>query len=191
MGYAKGIIDRRLLAPFRTSPAVNNRPSALAPPPVAAGTLINFDDPFSASNQQPATHTSHINDLIDLDFTSTIGESTFYVADTTQTTKTTTTNPFQSRQHGAIAELASPIDWSTDRMSSRHAPPPPPVSRRRARVLYTFRPTTDSQLAVVKDELVIVQATNDLNGNTEWWLCENSNSQSGYVPANYVQIITD
>jgi hypothetical protein len=178
VGYAKGIIDKRLLAPFTTSSAVNNRSPSLGPS-AAAGTLISFDDLFGASNQPTITHTSHINDLIDLDFTSTVGESTFYVAETSS-------NPFRNQQ--AVVKLASPIDRS---MSSQRAPPAPPVHIGRALVLYTFRPTSDSQLAVVKDERVIVLAASDLHGNTEWWLCENTQSQSGYVPANYVQMLTD
>jgi len=46
------------------------------------------------------------------------------------------------------------------------------------------------ELSMAEGEVVKVLKEHDLDKNPDWWLVENFDGQTGYVPANYLIPIT-
>ena len=52
--------------------------------------------------------------------------------------------------------------------------------------LYDFNATRNNMLTIQKDQILRVIIKHDTKGDSQWWLVENHNKQSGYVPSNYI-----
>ncbi|KAJ3427329.1 rho gtpase activating protein at 5a [Anaeramoeba flamelloides] len=61
------------------------------------------------------------------------------------------------------------------------------VSTIQAKVLHDFEPTGKDDLRVVKDEIIEIIE----KGDEAWWTAKNEKGETGLVPYNYVQIITE
>ena len=66
--------------------------------------------------------------------------------------------------------------------------------------LYTFEALDETTLTVIEGEKLKILQKHDDNMNDEWWLLEKldengdhdpSNKPRGYVPSNYVELLTD
>ena len=53
---------------------------------------------------------------------------------------------------------------------------------------FDYKSATDQELTVYSGQRLFIHATQDLQTNKEWWLVENENGDTGYVPANYLDI---
>eukprot|EP00911_Craspedida_sp_UC1_P002483 UC1_evm1s1845 len=56
-----------------------------------------------------------------------------------------------------------------------------------AKVLFDFEASSETELSVQAEEIVIVLEQVDASGTSDWWLVENHAGARGYVPSNYME----
>eukprot|EP00042_Codosiga_hollandica_P054087 m.724620 g.724620 ORF g.724620 m.724620 type:complete len:203 (+) comp58836_c0_seq12:2644-3252(+) len=106
-------------------------------------------------------------------------------------TQTTATTQPKQAQTSSAAPAAAPV------AAPRQVPAKPAAKEKRPAVQemfaicqYDFRADNPTEIDVAENAYVTVVQQYDLKGNKEWWLIKRQDGVQGYVPANYLQMVS-